>query len=110
MDLSKLPPDLAEQVRKALSKKKGKQDGSGKMGKGPNKDQYTKKGKGPNKEQYAKKGPPSKQGNEASRRLPPGLANKSADHPGRMAFLKAMNQNKTEKLKQQPKKDKQGDQ
>ena len=94
VDLSKLPPDLAEQVRKAISKKKGKQDNPGK------------KGKGSEKDAYGKKGPGAKKGNESTRQLPPGLAKKSIDHPGRKAWLEAMKKDSPQRLKQKPKKDK----
>src|SRR5437870_2877519 len=66
VDLSQLPPDLAKELRKYL----GKAD---KGRKGPG------KGKAPATE-AKRKGPG---------RLPPGLAKKPADHPGRIAWLKA---------------------
>jgi hypothetical protein len=71
IDLSKLPPDLAKELKKySMSKgEKGKGEKGKEVGKGK-----------------AKKD--SKTTSE-TRQLPPGLARKPVDHPGRVAWLKA---------------------
>jgi hypothetical protein len=75
IDLSKLPPDLAKQLQKFAGKgEKGKgEKGKGEKGKG----EMMAKGKG--------KGESAK----TALRLPPGLAKKPVDHPGRVAWIKA---------------------
>jgi hypothetical protein len=73
LDLSKLPPELAKQLQKYLTE---------------NKKPGPPTGKGP---QMAKK-------TNAEADLPPGLRNKPADHPGRMAYL-----NKPKKEAEKPK-------
>jgi len=85
IDLSKLPPDLVKQLLKYA----GEDKKPGKEAKGPP------TGKGP----QADKKP------GVARELPPGLRNKPANHPGRLAFL-AKHGGKAPKKVEEPKKKK----
>jgi hypothetical protein len=72
IDLSKLPPDLAKQLLKYAEAPKGKPAEAPK-----------------GKPAEAPKGKPAAPAAKAPQQLPPGLANKAKDHPGRVAWLKA---------------------
>ena len=93
IDLSKLPPDLVKQIMKYSS---------------------TKPEKGPAPAPAAKKAPaPAPTVAKKRTDLPPGLANKPADHPGRVNFIKNVLGGKATPTKaqpgQKPKKSKGGD-
>jgi len=72
IDVSKLPPDLVKQLLKYAVDPKGQSESKGKPAEAPKGKPEVAKGKEPAK----------------APQLPPGLAKKPKDHPGRVAWLK----------------------
>lgn len=108
LDLNKLPPDLAKQLQKYAAggdekKAQPKDQGYGKgnqppqaqgkakpqmqQAQGKGKPQMQQYGKGNQPQQGLGKGQPQQARGKGNLQLPPGLASKPANHPGRVAFL-----------------------